>query len=247
MDASAFTLAGLPPASHIEAWPPRVRLLKPIASMTPETSVTMSGASDEELFQQFLCGEERAFTLLFERHNRKIFYYCAKLLQDAQAAEDITQTMWERVIEMRAQSPTMRAQSPTIWASRSVTVRNVPALLFRIARNLALDYLKHHRAQSPLDSESVGGVDERSSNGAELSEREQIVLECLDALPLASREILVLHYYSGYSFEEIAGMLRKKPNAIWTRASRARADLKVLVEHRIAVLATRKTRGKETT
>jgi RNA polymerase sigma factor (sigma-70 family) len=244
MDASAFTLAGLPPASHIEAWPPRVRIVKPTASMTPEPSITMSGANDVELFQQFLCGEERAFTLLFERHNRKLFYYCAKLLQDAQAAEDITQTMWVKVIEMRAQSPTMRAQSPTMRASRSVTVRNVPALLFRIARNLALDYLKHHRAQSPLDSNSEL-LAARSSLDPELSEQEQIVLECLDALPLASREVLVLHYYSGYGFEEIAGMLGKKPNAIWTRASRARADLKMLVEKRLALPAKRNMREKE--
>ncbi|MDP4198110.1 MAG: RNA polymerase sigma factor [Bacteroidota bacterium] len=201
--------------------------------MTPKASIAITQASDEELFQGFLCGEERAFTHLFERHNRKIFYYCAKLLGDPQAAEDITQAMWEKVIDMRAQSQPARVQ-------------NFIGLLFRIARNLALDYLKHRRVQSPLDanSELLGA---RSSHDVELSGQEQIVLECLEALPLGSREVLVLHYYSGYSFEEIAKLLGKKPNAIWTRASRARADLKVLVERRLTQRAKRSMREKETT
>ena len=35
--------------------------------------------------------------------------------------------------------------------------------------------------------------------------------------------------YSGYTFEEIASMLGKSPDAIWARASRARKKLRELV------------------
>jgi RNA polymerase sigma factor (sigma-70 family) len=237
METIAFTLAGGPRAAHHERQPPFVRIVKPIAStVSPSLAIA---ASDEDLFERFLLGEERAFTLLFERHNRRVYYYSAKLVQDSRAAEDITQTMWERVIEIRASS-TMH--------SRPATVRNVPGLLFRIARNLSLDYLKHHRKQSPLDSlsESVSSMDGQQSGDDELSEREQMVLDCMEALPLASRELLVLHYYSGYSFEEIAAMTGKKPNAIWTRASRARANLKSSIEKRLSSLPMKSSNEKET-
>jgi len=218
MDSIAFTFLGSSAASRIEARRPVVRIVKPIA--TSSLSIVRE-ASDSELFHAFQRGEERAFTALFERHNAKVYRYCAKLVQDTQAAEDITQTMWERIIEMR---------------SDSAAIQNVPGLLFRIARNLALDYRKHHHKQSPLDTVS----ETRIVVETEISEREEIVLECLDALPLAAREILILHYYSGYSFEEIAAMLGKKPNAIWTRASRARADLKASIEKRITSQRLRK-------
>ena len=243
METSALTFVGPLTASHSEAGriaysahKPPVRIMKPIAEITPDSSamgtVNERSFSDEELFQKFIFGDVAAFTILFERHNSRVFYYCAKIVRDAEAAEDITQTMWERVIEMRASTE----------LSHSSVVRNVPGLLFRIARNLALDYLKHHQMQSPLDSatESLRSSDNISFVGDELSEREQIMLECLDALPLTSREILVLHYYSGYSFDEIAGMLGKKPNAIWTRASRARAALKASIEKRLLSVATQR-------
>jgi RNA polymerase sigma factor (sigma-70 family) len=224
METIAFTLAGPLRAAPHEAHTPLIRIVTPIAS-------TISGSrpiavSDEELFERFILGEERAFTLLFERYNRKVYYYCAKLVQDAQAAEDITQTMWERIIEMR---------------SHPMEVRNVPGFLFRIARNLALDHLKHRQMQSPLDTLT----ETQAERDTEISGREEIVLECLEALPLAARELLIWHYYSGYSFEEIAAITGKKPNAIWTRASRARADLKASIEKRITSTESTSTEGKK--
>ncbi len=190
------------------ARPFRIRTVKPIAS--PQAAEL----SDSELFERFCAGEEAALTELFARHNGHIFRYCVKLVGDPAAAQDISQATWERVID----------QSRT-----TIEVRNVPGFLIRIARNLALDYLKHRKIEASVEP-SVEFV----SMASELPEREQLVVDCLDLLPLASRELLILHYYSGYSFEEIAAMLGKKPNAIWTHASRARAELKQLVERRLS-------------
>jgi len=35
--------------------------------------------------------------------------------------------------------------------------------------------------------------------------------------------------YCGYRFDEIAEMLKISPNAVWTRASRARAQLREII------------------
>lgn len=210
METIAFTLGEAYGAKHDALRSARssfVRIVVPDISSVPVT------VSDEELFEQFLAGDERAFTLLFERHNRKLYYYCAKMLQDAQAAEDITQAMWERIIDLRTH--------PT-------NVRNVAGFFVRIVRNLALDHIKHRKFQTPLDS-----LSESETVGNEISEREQIVLDSLEALDPKSRELLILHYYSGYSFEEIAAMTNKKANAVWTQASRARHALKGMIEQRL--------------
>ena len=170
--------------------------------------------NDAALFARFLDGDDTAFTSLYSAHNQRIFNYCAKIVGDHAAAGDIVHTMWERVIAMRATS------------QRSETIRNPIGLFVRIARNLSLDHLKHHARQTTLDEASAVHANAKSDD-------EELVLRAIERLPEETREILVLHYYSGYDFNEIATMLGKKPNAVWTRVSRARAGLKKILEREL--------------
>jgi DNA-directed RNA polymerase specialized sigma24 family protein len=56
-----------------------------------------------------------------------------------------------------------------------------------------------------------------------------MVLASLDELSFDHREVLILNIYCGYRFDEIAAMMGKSPDAIWARASRARAQLRKAV------------------
>jgi RNA polymerase sigma-70 factor, ECF subfamily len=203
-----------------------VRLHVPAEISVPTANSNLSrpmtnAASDEELFASFLNGEDHAFHEIFVRHNRPLYFYAIKFVKDSAAAEDLTQSLWEKVIELRATSP---------------KITNVGGFLVRSLRNLTVDYLRRQRFETPIidDYERI-----LSSPLEILDEREAIVLECLELLSEEQKELLVLHYYSGYSFEEIAAMLAKKPNAIWTRASRAREALKRLIEGRMKTIANK--------
>src|SRR4051812_44427294 len=50
------------------------------------------------VFRLFLDGDDSAFTELYQLHNQKIYSYCTKILCDSAAAEDITHSLWEKVI-----------------------------------------------------------------------------------------------------------------------------------------------------
>lgn len=165
---------------------------------------------DALLFAQHLEGEDAAFVELFNRHNHRLYLYCLKLVGSAEAAEDLTQELWEKVIRLRF--------------SETKTVHNPGGFFVRMARNLSLNYLRDHKRLSPLDSlpESASPTD----SIRERSEREELVVLALAKLPLDYREVLILHNYSGYSLEEIAAMLGKSVDAIWKRASRAREKLR---------------------
>jgi RNA polymerase sigma-70 factor (ECF subfamily) len=174
--------------------------------------------SDAARFERFLAGENDAFVEIHRAYNRRLHLYCTKMIGNPTAAEDVVQELWERVIRMR--------ESP------SGQVRNPLGLLFTIARNCCLDYLKSPRRKTlALDDlgESAHPVDRDS-----MSELEELALASLDALPFESREVLVLNLYAGYRFDEIATMLGKSPEAIWARASRARAQLRKIVAAGIA-------------
>jgi RNA polymerase sigma-70 factor (ECF subfamily) len=177
---------------------------------------TQHPEKDAVLFTRFLAGDDAAFTELYRRHNQRLFAYCAKILENAEVAQDLTHTLWEKVIGLR-----------NVVGVRE-EIANPVGFLLRSARNLCLDHKKHHAFQTPLEE-----VGEHTSDSNELSSEEEIVIAALRTLPEETREILVLHYYSGYSFEEIAEMFGKSSNAIWTRVSRARTQLKAMIETRL--------------
>jgi RNA polymerase sigma-70 factor (ECF subfamily) len=181
----------------------------PVDSAPPRTS---SAGDDASLLERFQQGDNAALIELFDRHNRRLFVYCLKLVGSADQAKDMTQEFWERILRLR---------------ERPRTVDNPLGFFLTIARNLCLNHLKSRRHHSSLEdlSDALHPA-EREQEGSELEEK---ILQSLDALPFEQREVLILNIYCGYRFEEIAAMTGKSPEAIWKRASRARKQLRQMV------------------
>lgn len=55
------------------------------------------------------------------------------------------------------------------------------------------------------------------------------MLRAVRALPPKYREVVYLHYYEGYTAPEIAGILRKNVNTVYTNLTRAREQLKTML------------------
>lgn len=166
-----------------------------------------------ELFDLFLKGDDNAALLLFNMFNKRIYLYCAKIVSNTYIAEDITQEVWERIIKLRFQENT--------------NILNPVGFIFTIARNLCLNHIKlqkHVISLDVLDDFRLPSVHQPGSTSIE-----ELVNTSLNALKFEDRELLVLHMYCGYRFDEIAEMLKISPNAVWTRASRARAQLREVI------------------
>lgn len=58
------------------------------------------------------------------------------------------------------------------------------------------------------------------------AEEHRAVLQAVQALPGAYRDVVYLHYYEGYSAPEIAKILGKNVNTVYTRLTRARGLLR---------------------
>jgi len=180
---------------------------------TPATLEESTGsaplAHDRYLFERFYAGDDRAFLELFDRHTPKLHLYCLKLVKERSTADDLLQDAWERMIQMRS--------------SGAPPPENPIGYLVRTVRNLSLNRIrdqKHHVALDDLAESEHPGAEDR-----ELSRDEELVVAALPRLSESYREVLVLHTYAGYRFEEIAEMLDEPVGAIRTRAWRARAQL----------------------
>ena len=94
------------------------------------------------------------------------------------------------------------------------------AWFIRVTINACRDLLK-----SFFRSRTVS-LDTLLDQPAELTQEDHTVLEAVLALPPKYRDVVYLHYYEGYTAEEIGKILGKKTNTVYTMLTRARALLK---------------------
>jgi RNA polymerase sigma-70 factor (ECF subfamily) len=99
--------------------------------------------------------------------------------------------------------------------------------VYRIARTAAWDRLRRHRTRDGRVDPLAEPAHEETPVAA-LLRREQAerISKEIDGLAPALREALVLTYGLGLDAKAAGGVLGIEPGAVWTRLSRARAELR---------------------
>lgn len=129
---------------------------------------------------------------------------CLVHLKNYADTEDIFQTVFVKYLLHTA--PFASPEHEKAWIIR-VTINACKDLLRSVFR----------RRTVPLDE------------AAELPappEEHRAVLQAVQALPGAYRDVVYLHYYEGYTAPEIAKILGKNVNTIYTRLTRAKGLLR---------------------
>ena len=93
------------------------------------------------------------------------------------------------------------------------------AWIIRVTINACKDLLRSVFRRRTLSLEEV-------AEQPAPADEHQAVLQAVQALPAAYRDVVYLHYYEGYTVPEIAGILGKNVNTVYTRLTRARGLLR---------------------
>ena len=94
------------------------------------------------------------------------------------------------------------------------------AWFIRVTINACRDLLK-----SFFRSRTVS-LDTLLDQPADLTENDRTVLDAVLALPPKYRDVVYLHYYEGYTAPQIADMLHKNVNTVYTLLNRAKQALR---------------------
>lgn len=94
------------------------------------------------------------------------------------------------------------------------------AWIIRVTINECKDLLKNF-----FRSKSVP-LAEIKELPADMSAESANVLEAVMQLPQKYKDVIYLHYYEGYTADEIGKMLNRRTNTVYTQLARARAALK---------------------
>lgn len=173
---------------------------------------------DEELMLDLKRGNLEAFTILYERYQRRLYNFILRYVEDPSTAEDLFQETFLKVYRLR-EAYDQKALFVT-W-------------LYTIARNLCWDERKSprrrqgERSQPPrLPSSEPADPSPGPLGTLEAKEREALVRKAIASLPDVDREVLILSRYEGLRYEEIAKVLGTSAQAVKARAHRALTALK---------------------
>lgn len=195
-----------------------VRQPHSIGISLPDVAATSSDLDDVTLVASSRAGDQDAFALLVQRHQRRVFNLVYRMLQRYEEANEVTQdaflAAWQGL-------PSFRGDALfSTW-------------LYRIAYNCALkrlDQLKRDNAlQTAMIAEQVDN-DERLGAELEIRDRQSFVREHLSTLPAKYRAVLVLRHLQEMTYEEMAEILSMPIGTIKTHLFRARNLLKERLE-----------------
>lgn len=149
-------------------------------------------------------GKQIDVAAIYKRHVKSVYRLCYSYLGTDADAEDATQATFMKLVA-----------SPRMFND----LDHEKAWLLACAANICKDELKSARRQRAGEMPS-DVVDARARTESD------DVLEAVLALPDSYKTCVYLHYYEGYSTDEIASMTDTPPSTVRNRLSDARALLR---------------------
>ena len=104
------------------------------------------------------------------------------------------------------------------------------AFLIRSTVNRCLDYLKSARHQRSLALTELTENHLPAADGGIADDDTRAVLAAVSGLRPEYRDVVYLYYYEGYSIREIAAILHKSSNTVSSWLTRARKQLKEVLQ-----------------
>jgi RNA polymerase sigma-70 factor, ECF subfamily len=169
--------------------------------------VNLTKLTDAQLLERYAGGDENAFRELVARYKNSLYTFLWRFLNKQELIEDVFQETFLQLVISIASYDTTRPLGP--W-------------LFTIAANKARDALRKLQLTPVItigtiaDSKNlsfdemlnvIAGNDTTPQDELEKDEDAYLVQEVISIMPEHLREILLLAYFNGFSYKQIAEIL----------------------------------------
>jgi RNA polymerase sigma-70 factor, ECF subfamily len=175
-------------------------------------------------------GRDLAFRELVRRYERPVFSLIYRMVRDREAAEDLAQDSFVKVLNhIDRYNPDFKFSS---W-------------IFKIANNVAIDFLRRRQPDTiSMDgSPHAASAAEIEATSFEVADRQETALDELEAREIGSaieraiarlrpeyRSCIMLRHIEGRSYEEIATTLDLPLGTVKTYIHRARNELRAMLQ-----------------
>ena len=165
---------------------------------------------------QRACSDPDAFAQIYLLHYDDVFHYCVRRLFDRHSAEDVTSTVFFKVMH-NSSSFDGKATDFRHW-------------LFRIATNAVNDHLRDAKRKADVIQRVVRNTRVEStfviSSDDELPGRKALLKQALLSLKPKYQTVITLRFFENMKLTEIAACLGKNPSTVRSWLARATAKLR---------------------
>lgn len=187
--------------------------------------MNLNRLSDHELLNNYISGNEISINILLDRHRKRIFDYIYMMVKSQDIADDIFQETLIKVVRFVREGRYTENGKFLSW-------------VLRIAHNQVIDYFRQKKQRNNI-SEGDAGYD--LLNHSKFSDRtveEQLITDQIEAdvrklidfLPSEQKEVVLMRYYMGLSFKEIAEQTNVSINTALGRMRYALINLRKLID-----------------
>ena len=188
--------------------------------------------SDQKLLNCYLSGDRNASSQLIERHSRRVRDYIQMMVKDGDVADDIFQETFIKAVRV-------------IDEGRYTDNGRFLSWILRIAHNQVIDHFRAQKQNRQLNEAEAGYDVLGTLRLAERTVEDEIVCEqiasdvrrMVELLPDEQREVVMMRYYSGLSFKEIAEQTGVSINTALGRMRYALINLRKMIKEKNLILS----------
>ena len=192
----------------------------------------LSKLCDHELLNTYISGNEDSINVLLNRHRKRILDYIYMMVKNRDVADDIFQETLIKVVRF-------------VQEGRYTENGKFLSWVLRIAHNQVIDYFRQKKQRNNV-SEGDAGYD--ILNNQKFSDHtveeklitnqiETDVRKLIDFLPPEQKEVVLMRYYMGLSFKEIAEQTDVSINTALGRMRYALINLRKLIDEKQLILS----------
>ena len=161
--------------------------------------IKISEMTDEELAMSYVNGNNKAFDLLLERNQSRLFSYILFIVHDRSMAEDLFQETFVKIISKLHEGKYSSSGKFVSW-------------MLRIAHNAVMDWYRRQKNEKTMEvynendlyGDSTGVLDANIENHFVKEQVLRDVQRMMNLLPITQREVVFMRFYQNLSFKEIA-------------------------------------------
>jgi len=184
-------------------------------------NATNTATSDYDLAQASARGDLQAFETLYERHHRRIYSLCLRMVANPTEAEDLTQEVF---VQLFRKIGSFRGESAfTTWLHR-LTINHV--LMHFRKRGV--------RLEKTTEEGEIDEIQDLKSTSESPRFIDRIALEkAISQLPPGYRTVFVLHDIEGFEHTEVADLLGVSVGTSKSQLHKARMRLRELLNKKV--------------
>lgn len=188
--------------------------------------------SDHELLNTYISGNEDSINVLLNRHRKRILDYIYMMVKNRDVADDIFQETLIKVVRF-------------VQEGRYTENGKFLSWVLRIAHNQVIDYFRQKKQRNNVSEGDTGYDILNNQKFSDHTVEEKLITnqietdvrKLIDFLPPEQKEVVLMRYYMGLSFKEIAEQTDVSINTALGRMRYALINLRKLIDEKQLILS----------